>query len=53
MTPTRGLSTTLHTACWQALALTTADGSKKVYSGSHELVFSRGNGEDIKVAVTV
>ena len=37
----------------EALSLTTADGSKKLYSGSHELVFSRGNGEDTTVAVTV
>ena len=37
----------------EALSLTTADGSKKLYSGSHELVFSRGNGEDTTVAVNV
>ena len=37
----------------QALALTTSDGSKKLYSGIHELVFSRGNGVDVKVEITV
>ena len=37
----------------EALSLTTADGSKKLYSGSHELVFSRGNGDDATVAVAV
>jgi hypothetical protein len=35
------------------LKLTTADGSRKQYAGSHELVFSRGNGQDVKVAVTI
>ena len=37
----------------QSLALTTADGSKKLYSGEHELVFSRGNGNEAKVSITV
>ena len=37
----------------QSLSLTTADGSKKLYSGEHELVFSRGNGNDSSVKVTV
>ena len=37
----------------QSLAITTADGSKKLYSGEHELVFSRGNGNDMSVKVTV
>ena len=37
----------------ERLALTTADGSRKLYSGVHELVFSRGNGQDQRVAVTV
>ena len=36
-----------------ALVLTTADGSTKLYSGEHELIFSRGNGADATVAVTV
>lgn len=37
-----------------ALSLTTADGSKKLYSGSHELLFSRGNTiDDVKVTVAV
>lgn len=35
------------------LALTTSDGSKKLYGGTHELLFSRGNGHDVKVNVTV
>jgi len=34
-----------------ALGLTTADGSKKPYPGVHNLVFSRGNGADVTVAV--
>ena len=34
-------------------ALTTSDGSKKLYGGTHELLFSRGNGDDVKVNVTV
>ena len=35
------------------LAITTADGTKKLYSGVHELSFSRGNGADSTVPVTV
>ena len=35
------------------LALTAADGGQKLYAGVHELLFSRGNGEDQKVSVTV
>eukprot|EP01043_Picozoa_sp_COSAG02_P045927 COSAG02_NODE_4249_length_5586_cov_14.082377_2_plen_126_part_00 len=34
-------------------ALTTSDGSKKMYGGTHELLFSRGNGDDVKVNVIV
>ena len=37
----------------QALSLTTADGSQKLYSGAHGLLFSRGNGGDVRVAVTI
>ena len=37
----------------QALSLTTADGSQKLYSGTHGLLFSRGNGEDVRVAVAI
>ena len=33
--------------------LTTADGSKKSYPGVHNLVFSRGNGADVTIAVDV
>jgi hypothetical protein len=35
------------------LQLTTADGSKKSYTGMHNLIFSRGNGNDQTVPVTV
>ena len=35
------------------LALTTSDGSKKLYGGTHELLFSRGNGDDVTVNVTL
>ena len=35
------------------LAITTADGTKKLYSGVHELSFSRGNGADSTAPVTV
>ena len=34
-------------------SLTTADGSRRVYAGGHELVFSRGNGRDVVIPVTV
>ena len=37
----------------ESLALTTADGSRRVYDGVHELVFSRGNGKDTVVPVTL
>jgi hypothetical protein len=37
----------------KALSITTADGSKMLYSGSHALVFSRGNGADVTIEVTV
>jgi hypothetical protein len=33
------------------LALTTASGDKKLYAGTHNLIFSRGNGADVTVAV--
>jgi len=36
-----------------ALALTTADGSRKSYGGVHNMVFNRGNGNDQSVPVTV
>jgi hypothetical protein len=36
-----------------ALALTTADGSRRLYTGTHDLIFSRGNGADVTVPVTV
>jgi hypothetical protein len=35
------------------LQLTTADGSRKSYTGIHNLIFSRGNGNDQTVPVTV
>ncbi|KAH8066024.1 xylan 1,4-beta-xylosidase [Aureococcus anophagefferens] len=34
-------------------SLTTADGFRRVYAGGHELVFSRGNGRDVVIPVTV
>lgn len=34
-------------------SLTTADGSRRVYAGGHELVFSRGNGRDVVIPVTI
>lgn len=37
----------------ERLAVTTADGGLHLYSGVHELLFSRGNGDDQKVSVTV
>lgn len=37
----------------ETLELTTADGSKKLYSGEHELVFSTGNNNEVKVTITV
>ena len=37
----------------ESLAITTADGTKKLYSGVHELSFSRGNGADSAVPITV
>ena len=36
-----------------SLYLTTLDGERKVYSGQHRLVFSRGNGNDVAVLITV
>jgi hypothetical protein len=33
------------------LALTTSSGDKKLYTGRHELIFSRGNGNDVTVFV--
>merc|ERR1712166_212585 len=36
-----------------SLYLTTADGDRKVYPGQHDLVFSRGNGEDAVVSVEI
>ncbi len=36
-----------------ALDLTTADGTKQSFPGPHNLVFSRGNGVDSTVTVTV
>ena len=33
------------------LSLTTASGDKKLYLGAHNLIFSRGNGPDVSVAV--
>lgn len=48
-----GSATLQFTIPKQSLAITTADGSKKLYSGEHELVFSRGNGNDMSVKVTV
>ena len=35
------------------LSLTTADGSRKSYAGVHNLIFSRGNGNDQIVPVAV
>jgi beta-glucosidase len=35
------------------LSLTTASGHKKLYLGPHNLIFSRGNGPDVSVAVHV
>ena len=37
----------------EQLQLVTADGSAKSYPGTHEIVFSRGSGNDQTVAVTV
>ena len=49
-----GASTTVAlTVKRSQLAITTADGTTKVYPGTHELVFSRGNGVDSTVPVTV
>ena len=48
-----GSATVAFTIPKQALALTTADGSKKQYPGAHQLIFSRGNGADAAVSVTV
>ena len=36
-----------------ALASTTADGTMKLYAGTHGLIFSRGNGDDVTVPVVV
>ena len=35
------------------LSVTTADGSPKLYAGTHNLVFSRGNGKDVVVPVAI
>ncbi len=35
------------------LSVTTADGSPKLYTGTHNLVFSRGNGKDVVVPVAI
>ena len=35
------------------LSVTTADGSPKLYEGTHNLVFSRGNGKDVVVPVAI
>ena len=35
------------------LSVTTADGIGKVYTGTHNLVFSRGNGKDLIVPVAL
>lgn len=35
------------------LSVTTADGGAKVYTGTHNLVFSRGNGKDVVVPVAL
>jgi hypothetical protein len=35
----------------EGLALTTSSGDKKLYAGTHNLIFSRGNGADVTVAV--
>jgi beta-glucosidase len=37
----------------EMLRLTTADGSRRSYAGMHNLVFSRGNGNDQTVPVVV
>ena len=37
----------------KALAITTDDGTKKVYPGLHHIVFSRGIGQDVVIDVTV
>ena len=37
----------------EALSLVTKDGSRKLYAGAHNLVFSRGNGMETQVTVVV
>ena len=37
----------------QELSVTTVDGTPKLYAGTHNLVFSRGNGIDITVPVAI
>jgi beta-glucosidase len=46
-------STVVFRIPFEALALTTSDGSRKLYGGAHDLVFSRGNGVDANVTVSV
>ena len=54
MTSRPGASTTLAFDVTAAmLMLVTADGTKKSYAGTHNLVFSRGNGRVQTVPVTV
>lgn len=49
-----GTSTVLtFTITAEMLKLTTEDGSKKSYTGVHNLIFSRGNGNDQTVSTTV
>ena len=37
----------------EKLSLTTSDGNRTLYTDEHELIFSRGNGVDVTVSVTV
>lgn len=37
----------------RALSLTAANGTRVVYAGEHTFVFSRGNGADVNITVTV
>jgi len=55
VTLTAGASTEINFALTaEMLMLITADGSSKSYAGVHEIIFSRGNGNDqVPVAVTV
>jgi len=51
--PARGVTSHRFRLQTSDFALTTMDGSKVVYPGQHELIFSTGNGNDVVFNVTM